>query len=332
MMAQLGSLGALAAGSAGGLGIKNPNDQQIALLRSRVVEEKMVARFHLQDLYHRKYVSSTRKQWQKVTATDPGLKDGLIRLSVTDRDPKRAAEMANAWVEEYRAFSSTMALTEASQRRLFYERELAGAREELVRAEEDMKQTEQRTGVIDLEGQGRSMIASAAILRGQLAAKQVEIRAMRQFAAEGNPDLQRAEQEAAGMEAQLSAMDATNNRQSGDLIVPKGTATQSTLDYERALREVKYRETLQDLLTRQYEGARVDEARQGSLIQVVEPAAVPDRADDSLRIWIAIGAFLFCLPIGLLVAVVAELISYLRDTHHRARSWTNTVEDILKIL
>jgi tyrosine-protein kinase Etk/Wzc len=329
MMAQLGSLGALAAGSAGGLGIKNPNDQQIALLTSRVVEEKMVARFHLQDVYHRKYLSSTRKQWEKVTKTDPGLKDGLIRLSVTDRDPNRAAEMANAWVEEYRTFSSTMALTEASQRRLFYERELAGAREELVHAEEDMKQTEQRTGVIDLEGQGRSMIASAAVLRGQLAAKQVEMRAMRQFAAEGNPDLQRAEQEAAGMEAQLSAMDAANNRQSGDLIVPKGTVTQAALDYERALREVKYRETLQDLLTRQYEGARVDEARQGALIQVVEPAAVPDRPDDSFRIWIAIGALLFCFPIGLLVGVVAELISIMSRAKNQTGSWPNALQEVM---
>ena len=223
-----------------------------------------------------------------------------------------------------------MALTEASQRRLFYERELAGAREELVRAEEDMKQTEQRTGVIDLEGQGRSMITSAAVLRGQLAAKQVEIRAMRQFAAEGNPDLQRAEQEAAGMEAQLSAMDATNNRQSGDLIVPKGTATQSTLDYERALREVKYRETLQDLLTRQYEGARVDEARQGSLIQVVEPAAVPDQPDSAHRLWILLAALICSLPLALLMALAAEVIATLRRFRRQSGSWPAALEQVIE--
>ena len=138
MMAQLGSLGALAASSSGGLGIKNPNDQQIALLRSRVVEEELAARFQLQALYHRRYLSGARKKWEQETKTDPGLKDGLIRLSVTDSDARRAADMANAWVEEYRAFSSTIALSEASQRRLFYERELAGAREALVRAEEGM--------------------------------------------------------------------------------------------------------------------------------------------------------------------------------------------------
>ena len=199
MMAQLSSIGA--ASAAGGLGIKNPNDQQISLLKSRIVEDAMVERFHLQDLYHKRYLSSTRKRWERLTKADNGLKDGLIRLSVTDRDPRRAAEMANAWVEEYRRFSATLAITEASQRRLFYERQLSAAREDLAHAEDDMKQTEQRTGMIDLEGQDRSMIAAAAVLRGQLAAKQIEIKAMREFAAEGNPDLQRAQEEAAGMEA-----------------------------------------------------------------------------------------------------------------------------------
>jgi tyrosine-protein kinase Etk/Wzc len=265
MMAQLSTMGMMASAT-GGLGIKNPNDQQIALLKSRMVEDAVISRFHLQSLYHKRYLSSARKRWEKNTKSDNGLKDGLIRVSVTDQDPHRAAEMANGWVEEYKRFTATLAITEASQRRLFYERQLSAARDDLTQAEEEMKQTEQRTGLIDIEGQGRSMIASAAVLRGQLAAKQIEIKAMQEFAAEGNPDLQRAQQEAAGMEAQLAAMDANSNRTSGDLIAPKGKVTQAALDYARALREVKYRETIQDLLTRQYEGARVDEARQGALI------------------------------------------------------------------
>ena len=124
-----------------------------------------------------------------------------------------------------------------------------------------------------------ALIASAAILRGQLAAKQIEIRAMREFASEGNPDLQRAQQEAAGMEGQLARNGRVHHdRKTGDLVAPKGTVTQAGLDYERALREMKYRETIQDLLTRQYEGARVDEARQGALVQVVDAAvSLPDR-------------------------------------------------------
>jgi uncharacterized protein involved in exopolysaccharide biosynthesis len=328
MMAQLGSIGA-AASAAGGLGIKNPNDQQIALLKSRIVEDAMMERFHLQALYHKKYLSSTRKRWEKVTKADNGLKDGLIRLSVTDRDPHRAAEMANAWVEEYQRFSATLAITEASQRRLFYERQLSTARENLAHAEEEMKLTEQRTGVIDIEGQDRSMIASAAVLRGQLAAKQIEIKAMREFAAQGNPDLQRAQQEAGGMEAQLAQMDAASDHKTGDLIVPKGTVTQAALDYERSMREVKYRETIQDLLTRQYEGARVDEAREGALIQVVEPAVAPDQPDPRYRLWIIALALLCSLPLALLVAAAAEIIAVLSRSHERTGSWNATLDEAI---
>lgn len=329
-MAQLSSMGGIAAAAGAGLGIKNPNDQQISLLRSRVVEDAVVSRFHLQDAYHRKYLSTARKRWEKVTTTDNGLKDGLIRVSVTDRDPSRAAELANGWVDEYRQFTATLAISEASQRRLFYERQLNAARNDLALAEEDMKQTQQRTGIIDIEGQDRSMIASAAVLRGQLAAKQVEIRAMRQFAAEGNPDLQRAEQEAAGMEAQLAALDADSDRRTGDLIAPKGTSTQAALDFERALREVKYRQTLVELLTRQYEGARVDEAREGALIQIVEPAVAPDRPSSRHRTWIILGALLCSLPFASLTALGAEVVAILRRSRRRCGSWVEALEEVLE--
>lgn len=104
MMAQLNSLSAMTGVGASALGIKNPNDLQVSLLKSRTVEDAMVARFHLQALYHVKRLSSARKRWEKKTLIDSGLKDGLIRLTVTDRDPRIAAEMANGWVEEYHAF------------------------------------------------------------------------------------------------------------------------------------------------------------------------------------------------------------------------------------
>ena len=326
MMAQMGNLGAMAS-AAGSLGIKNPNDQQVALLKSRSLEDAMAARFHLQARYRRKYLSTTRERWERFTNVENGLKDGLIRLSVTDRDPRQAAEMANAWVEEYRSFTATLAITEASQRRLFFERQLSAAREDLARAEEDMQKTEQRTGVIEIESQARAMIASAAVLRGQLAAKQVEIRAMREFAADQNPDLVRAEQELTGMEGQLAAMDASSDRSTGDLVAPKGTVTQASLDYTRALREVKYRETIQDLLTRQYEGARVDEARQGAQVQVVDPAVAPDRPASLYRLWIALGALAVSLPLALLAALAAELMAILRRYRRRSGSWPAALEE-----
>jgi len=323
MMAQLSSLSAIAGVGAGALGIKNPNDLQVALLKSRSVEDAMAARFHLQVIYHAKYLSSARKRWQKKTFIDSGLKDGLIRLSVTDRDPRRAAELANGWVEEYQRFSATLAVGEASGRRIFFERQVAEARENLARAEEQMKLTEQRTGVMELDGQAHAMIASAAVLRAQVAAKQVEIQAMRQFAADENPDLERARQELSGLEAQLSAMDVAHDRGSGDLVAPKGKLSDAGLEYARALREVKYRETVVGLLMRLYEMARVDEAHQGTQAQVVDAAAVPDRPTSLFRIWIALGALLVSLPL----ALATEAVAVLRALRRHAGSWSLALEE-----
>lgn len=328
LMAQMGNLGAMAS-AAGGMVMKNPNDQQVALLRSRTVEDAMVARFDLQSLYHTRYASSARRHWERTTATDDGAKDGLIRLSVIDHNPNRAANMANAWVDEYRRFTATLAITEASQRRLFFERQLEAAHEDLARAEDDVKRTEERTGIIDIEGQDHSMIASAAVLRGQLAAKQIEIRAMREFAADQNPDLQRAQEEAAGLEAQLAAMDAASERSTGNLAAPKGNVTQAGLDYTRALREVKYRETIQDLLTRQYEGARVDEARQGVMVQIVDVATIPDRPFSLRKILIMVGALVVALPVALLIAAGIEMIAILLRKRKCAGSWSALLDSEL---
>lgn len=327
LMTQLSAAGAL--GAAAGISMKNPNDQQIALMKSRVVEDALVERFHLLSLYHKKYVSAARKKLEAVTKTDSGLKDGLIRLTVSDSDPNRAAQIANGWIEEYKRFSATIAVTEASQRRLFYEKELGNVHDALNHAEDDLKATEQRTGIIDIAGQARSMIESAAVLRAQLAAKQVEITAMKEYASDGNPDLQRALQEESGLRTQLAAMDANSSRTSGDLAAPKGNVTQAGLDYARALREVKYRETLYDLLLRQYEIARIDEAHEGALIQVVEPAIAPDRPDRLVKIAIFVAGVVLALPFAFLVAAAFELTSIFKRLRQQSGSWLGAVAEVL---
>ena len=325
MLAQLGNLGALAS-MGGGLSIKNPNDMQVALIKSRTVEDAMVERFHLQAEYHKRYVSSAGKRWESMTAVENGLKDGLIRLSVTDRDPDRAAELANGWVEEYRRLTASLAVTEAAQRRLFFAREVNEERDALTHAEDNLKDTEQRTGVLELDGQSRALIASAAMLRAQVAAKQVEIRAMREFATSENPDMARAEQELTGMESQLAAMDVNSDHVTGDLIAPKGKVTQAGLDYARALREVKYHEAMYQLLTGQYEVARVDEARQGSTIQVVDPAIVPDRPGSHYRLWIFLAGIVFALPLALVTAWITDAIDSVLRLRRHYGCWTAVLE------
>src|SRR5579875_908259 len=154
IMAQFGALSSLAGAS--GLDLKNPSDLQVAMLQSRTVEDAMVDRFHLLDLYHTKLRSAARKHFEKAVDIEDAAKDGLIHISVTDRSPERAADMANGYVDEFKKFNATLAVTEASQRRLFFEQQLEQARDNLTKAEEDLKLTEQKTGVLQLDAQARS--------------------------------------------------------------------------------------------------------------------------------------------------------------------------------
>jgi uncharacterized protein involved in exopolysaccharide biosynthesis len=299
LMAQLGnSLGSVASLAGGGsLGLKNPNDLQVAMLRSRTVEDAMIDRFHLIDLFKLKRKSDARKKFEKISDIDNGAKTGLIAISVTDPDPNRAAEMANAYVEEFKRLSATLAVSEASQRRLFFEQQLAQAKDNLATAEEDLKKTEQKTGLVQLDAQTRATIELLADLRGQIAAKEVQIAGMRSFATGENPDLQIAEQQLAGLRAQEQRMGAASEGATNAL-VPKGNMQEAGIEYIRKLRDVKYFETIFDLLARQYEVAKVDEARQGAVVQVVDRAVVPDRKSSPQRTLIVLGSVFLGLFLG----------------------------------
>jgi tyrosine-protein kinase Etk/Wzc len=306
LMAQLGSgLGSVASLATGSLGLKNPNDLQVAMLKSRTIEDAMVDRFHLRELYHKKYQSDARKKLEEYVDIDSGSKDGLIRLSITDRDPSRAAEMANGYVQEFKRLTATLAITEASQRRLFFEQQLSEAKENLAHAEEELKITELKTGLVQLDTQARAAIQLIADLRAQVAAKEAQITAMRSFATGENPQLLMAEQELEGLRAQEEKMGAASEGTTNAL-VPKGNLQAAGIEYVRKLRDVKYYETIFDLLARQYEIAKVDEARQGSTVQVVDRAIIPDRRSSPQRILIVLSAAAFGLLIGIFSTFAKE--------------------------
>src|SRR6266849_5168044 len=312
LLGQLGAANPLASLAGSSLGLKNPNDLQVAMLKSRTVEDAMIDRFNLMALYREKRRSDGRKEFEKYVDIENGLKDGLIRISVTDKNPARAAEMANAYVEEYKKLSATIAVTEASQRRLFFEQQLVQAKEHLANAEEALKQTEQKTGLIQLDGQARAVIESVAQLRGQVAAKQVQIRAMHQFAAEQNPDLQLAEQELAGLQSELARMGSGSGGSSGDLLMPKGSVPEAGLDYVRKLRDMKYNETIFELLAKQFEIAKIDEARQGSVVQLVDKAIAPDKKSFPNRVLIVLCSTIAGLVLAIFWALFSEALRFAR--------------------
>jgi tyrosine-protein kinase Etk/Wzc len=289
-LGNLGGLGSLASLASGSLGIKNPADMYVSLLTSRTVEDAMIQRFDLMKEYDEKRMADTRKVFEKRTSVIAGVKDGLIRISVEDRDPKRAAEMANGYVDEFRKLSASLAITEAARRRLFFEQQLQQAKDALNTAEAAMTKTQQSTGVLQIDSQARSLIESAAVLRGQVVAKQVQIEGMRSFATDENPNLILARQELGALQSQLEHLAGSQHDNGSDINLSKGRVTESGMEYLRRYRDLKYQETVFELLAKEFEIAKLDEAREGSIVQVVDAAVPPDKKSSPHRLLIIVAS------------------------------------------
>lgn len=305
LLSQVGNLGALGSLAGGSLGLKNPADMTISLLKSRSVEDAMIQRFDLMKLYHDKKLSDARKSLENHTSIDSNVKDGIIRIEIEDHDPQRASDMANAYVDEYRKFSAHLAITEAGQRRLFFEQQLVEAKNNLAGAEEALKASQQKSGMIQLDSQAKALIESVAALRAQIAAKEVQIRSLSLSETPSNPDILMAREQLGALQSQLRQLGGSQSGEDSDLIVPRGKIPEAGMDYIRKLRDVKYNELIFELLAKQFELAKLDEAREGAIIQVVDPAVPPDRKSFP-RISIIVPAVTF---VWVLLAVFGILFS-----------------------
>ena len=312
LTAELGSLGGMAALAGSSLGIKNPNDMYVGMLKSQTVEDSMVKKFDLMQEYHAHYMSAARKSFEAHVTVDGNGKDGLIHISVEDHNPEKAAEMANGYVDAFRHLSEGLAITEASQRRLFFQQQLEQAKDNLANAEEALKKTEETTGLIQLDSQARALIETAAALRAQITAKEVQIQAMQTYATGENAQVVEAQQELDGLRAQLAKIGGSEDNPNS-FFPSKGQVPTVGLEYVRKLRDVKYYETIFGIMARELEIAKVDEAREGSFVQVVDPAIVPDYKSSPKRALIVILSTIAGFFIGVLVALVKAGMSRLRE-------------------
>jgi tyrosine-protein kinase Etk/Wzc len=300
-LSQLGPMAALAGQS---LGLRNPNELYIAMLHSDTVTDALVDRFSLMKVYRKKLRMDARRRLEDRTEISAG-KGGIISISVDDRDPQRAADLANSYVEELDKLTKTLNMTEAGKRRLFFEREVKMQNEELANAEVALKQTQEKTGLILLDSQSRAMIGSLTSLRAAIAAQEVKVQAMRSFATAENPDLVMAEQELTTMRAQLDRVERGQGKRSiAD--VPIENVPTAGLEYVRKYRDVQYHEALFQLLARQYEAAKIDEARDTLFVQQMDKATPPEEKSSPHRLVIVLTVTILALMVAVVVAFSVE--------------------------
>lgn len=307
MSAVLGQLGGLG-GMAGGLGgLKNPGDLYIGMLQSRTVADILIERFKLKERYEAKTMAGTRKILENSTKIGAA-KSGLITIDVEDHDAQMAADMANAYVKELTLMTETMAVSEASRRRVFFAKQLESAKDKLSDAEVNLKKVQEQTGMIELEGQVKGLIANTAQLQGTIAAKEVQLSAMRSFATANNPDLIRLQDELRGLNDQLFKLNKGQLSRNGDIAIPTGKIPEVSIEYIRSLRDVKYYETIFELLAKQFEMAKIDEAKDANLIQVLDKALPAEKKSRPKSLFIVLGGILGGAFLGLLLALVRDFM------------------------
>jgi len=303
-MAALSQLGPLAALAGQGLGLRSPSDIYAAMLRSDTVANALLDRFSLMGVYKEKLRIDARRKLADRTEIVTG-KDGVISISVNDRSPQRAADLANGYVEELEKLTKILNVTEAGKRRLFFEREVKMENDSLADAEVALKQTQEKTGLILLDSQSKAMIESVTSLRAGIAAQEVKVQAMRSFATTENPDLVLAEQELASMRAQLDRLERGGGKRSIADVAIENVPTVG-LEYVRKLRDVKYHEALFQLLAKQYEAAKIDEARDALIVQQLDKAFPPEKKSWPPRTVIVLAVTILALLVGILVAFWME--------------------------
>ena len=304
MLSQLGALG----GMAGAAGIKNPNDTYVAMLKSRTIQDSMIKRFKLQAVYETKTPEKTRKALNGATKVTVG-KDGIIGISVDDKNPQRAALLANGYVDALQQMTQVFAVTEASHRRLFYEKQLLQAKQNLGDAEIALKQLQEKTGIIHIDSQAQLGIGTAANIKGQIAMKEVELGAMRTFATGNNPDLVRTQQTISGLRAQLSKIETGT--------VATSKVPETGLEYIRKTRDFKYAETIYEMLAKQFEIAKIDEAKESSVIQVLDKAIPPEQKSKPKR-------SLMVLISALATGFLTILYAFIKEALQNAKKDTET--------
>jgi uncharacterized protein involved in exopolysaccharide biosynthesis len=271
LLQSLGSLGGLAGAATG---IKNPNDQFVSFLQSRSIQDELIQRFELMARYESEFMADARLEISANAIISSG-KDGLISVSVSDKEPAFAAELANAHVSALSELLGRLAVTEAQQRRVFFEKQLATAKDNLTKAEQALQATGVNRSTLKVDPS--AAVAGLAQLQASITAQEVKVASMRGYLTESAPDFKQAMTELQALRAQLRRAEQS---QTG--------ASPGDSNYITKFRDFKYNETLFELFAKQYELARVDESREGAVIQVVDVALPPERKSKPKKAMIAV--------------------------------------------
>ena len=284
------------------LGLKSSSAVFQSVLRSRTVEDRIVNRFDLRQVYGEKLFQATRKRLEEETEITEDRKSGIITITVNDRDPKRAAAIANAYVEELGRLVAELDTSSAHRERVFLEERLKSVKQELDTAARDFSEFSSKNMAIDIKEQGKAMVEAAATLQGELIAAQSEEESLRQVYTDSNVRIRSLQARVAELKQQLEKLGGKGETSVSDSTSPNDDLYPSIkklpllgVTYADLYGRVKVEETVYELLTQQYELAKVQEAKEIPSVRVLDTAVVPERRSGPKRLQILLSGVLLCL-------------------------------------
>jgi uncharacterized protein involved in exopolysaccharide biosynthesis len=311
MSSQLGA----GAGLIGMSGISSNGQFLIGVLRGDTIVDKIIDRFDLMNLYEKEYRVKMREYLtSKLLDLVEDTKSGIVTIAVLDEDPVRAAEMANAFVEELKIVLQSLAIGEAAQRRVFFEQHLIQSHKALSDAEDEFQRYQEQSGLVVIESQLQAMLESIETLRAQIVAKEVDISSLRTYARNENPNLKRATTELAALRDELKKLEQQQTREVNDRA--KATSLQESpqlhLEYQRLLRDVKFASAMYELMMQRFEIAKIDESRETMVVQVIDPATPPDYKHKPNRSRIILLGVLMGGGVGIMWILAADYVETMR--------------------
>jgi capsule polysaccharide export protein KpsE/RkpR len=301
----VGDIGGIGGGE--GLGVKTTGDMFMGVLRSRTVADDLINKFDLRKIYGVRRYEDARKRLSALTDISSDRKSGIITVTVSDRSPERAAALGREYVEALNSLVITLNTSSAHKERVFLEERLSQVQHGLEQAEKDFSQFASKNTALDVKEQGRAMIGAAAELEGQLIAAETELEGLRQIYTPGNVRVREVQARVDEYRHQLQKMGgkASYGAEEGP---PNGNPTDQNPDLYPSIRQLpilgvtwsdlfrrtKVQETVFETLTKQYELAKVEEARETPSVKVLDVADVPEQKSfPPRRIVVILGTFFF---------------------------------------
>jgi uncharacterized protein involved in exopolysaccharide biosynthesis len=293
-----------------------PTDLFSAMLKSRIMADEVIRKFNLMEHYETKTMQEARLELEGVTRIVIS-KEKVIKVTVEDKDPQLAADIANFYVSNLDHLNQTLSVSKARENRKFIEQRVAETHTELVKVENALKEFQTQNRTVAIEAQSKAMIEATAMIQAQIMAQEVQLQVMGSYLSPNNPEVARVQSGISELRKQLQTMETgkgLKDRLPGDRLRPAITSVPTlALEYGRLARNLKIHETLYALLISQYEQAKLTEARDTPTVQVLDPAIPAERKS---RPKIALNL----LIAGILSLLIGIFWAFLREAIDRRKS------------